>query len=225
MVSDSSSLAPILDPAILGPGLLCLISVLALVVSDFKGYRPGRYVCKPFAAAAFLWTATALGATDSNYGLWLLAGLTLCAAGDLLLMFERELAFMAGLGAFLVGHVLYAIAFTTLPLGSSGMVLSLAPAVLLAGVTLHWLNPYLGGAMRWAVYAYMLAITAMLVTAGASIGQGIIWPILFGAWGFAISDIAVARRQFVAPAKANGIWGTPLYFASQMLLAVSAGLF
>lgn len=225
MVSDSSSLAPILDAAIVGPGLLCLISVLALVVSDLKGCRLGRYVCKPFAAAAFLWAAITLGATDSNYGLWLLAGLIMCAAGDVLLMFESERAFLAGLGTFLIGHILYAIAFTTLPISSSGIALSLAPAVLLAGVTLRWLNPYLVGPMRGAVYAYMLAITAMLVTAGASIGQGIIWPILLGALGFAISDIAVAQRQFVAPTIKNSVWGTPLYFASQMLLAVSVGLF
>ena len=38
---------------------------------------------------------------------------------------------------------------------------------------------------------------------------------------FALSDLAVARNQFVAPGPANGLWGTPLYFVSQLLLAAS----
>ena len=45
--------------------------------------------------------------------------------------------------------------------------------------------------------------------------------ILAGAWGFAISDLAVARRQFVKRSIVNGLWGTPLYFGSQLLLAAS----
>ena len=47
--------------------------------------------------------------------------------------------------------------------------------------------------------------------------------VLTGAWGFALSDIAVARQQFVKPARSNGLWGTPLYFLSQMLIAASIG--
>jgi hypothetical protein len=42
-----------------------------------------------------------------------------------------------------------------------------------------------------------------------------------GAWGFAVSDLAVARQQFVQTSQLNGLWGTPLYFLSQMLLAAS----
>ena len=45
--------------------------------------------------------------------------------------------------------------------------------------------------------------------------------IIGGAWAFAISDLAVARRQFLQPSRWNGVWGTPLYFLSQMVLAPS----
>jgi len=33
--------------------------------------------------------------------------------------------------------------------------------------------------------------------------------------------LAVAQRQFVGAARATGLWGTPLCFASQMLIASS----
>jgi hypothetical protein len=39
---------------------------------------------------------------------------------------------------------------------------------------------------------------------------------------FAASDVLVARQQFVAPAMANRIIGLPMYFAAQLLFAVSA---
>ena len=48
--------------------------------------------------------------------------------------------------------------------------------------------------------------------------------VLAGAWGFAISDLAVARDQFVTPGYQNRLWGLPLYFGSQMLLAYSVAL-
>ena len=39
-----------------------------------------------------------------------------------------------------------------------------------------------------------------------------------------LSDLAVARQQFVQPSRWNGLWGTPLYFLSQMVLAASIAL-
>ena len=74
----------------LAPVLLSAASVGGLVLADQVQFRPGRYLCKPLAALAFLWLALALGAMDSSYGRWLLAGLLLCMLGDLLLMPEDE---------------------------------------------------------------------------------------------------------------------------------------
>jgi hypothetical protein len=33
------------------------------------------------------------------------------------------------------------------------------------------------------------------------------------------SDVAVARDRFVAPSVGNRLWGLPLYFVAQLLLA------
>lgn len=201
--------------------LLSLVSVSGLVASDFHHFKGGRFALKPLAALSFIWLAVLLGATQSSYGQWLLIGLLLCAAGDVLLMFEAEAAFLAGLVAFLCGHLLYAVAFAQLPLNAMTIAISCLPALVLVVFVLSWLKPHLQGPMRAAVPAYIMVIAAMLVFAGGTWGQAGSLLILCGAWGFAFSDLAVARRQFVNADRINGLWGTPLYFGSQMLLAAS----
>lgn len=207
--------------AVMPPALLSLVAVIALVCSDYRDWRPGRYVFKPLAAIAFLWLALRLGATDSDYGSWLLAGLVFCLLGDLFLMPDDERSFLAGLGAFLVGHLLYAAAFLQLPPNVTGLVLSALPALLLAVFVLRWLLPQVGSDMKIPVAAYTVVITSMLLTAGLTAGHPAALLAIGGAWGFAASDIAVALRQFVTTSKLHPMWGTPLYFASQMLLAAS----
>ena len=216
MITESITVATI-TPAL----LLSIVSVSALVASDFHSFKGGRFIFKPLAAAAFIWLALLLGALETQYGQWLLLGLLLCAAGDILLMFEAEAAFLAGLVAFLCGHLLYAIAFAQLPLQTTSIAIACLPALALIALVTRWLRPHLQGPMRVAVPAYIVVIAAMLVFAGGTWGQAGSLLILCGAWGFAFSDLAVARRQFISADRMNGLWGTPLYFGSQMLLAAS----
>ena len=211
-------------PAVLGPAILSAIAVIALVTIDFRQFRPGRYVFKPLAASAFLWLALALGATNSTYGCWLLAGLVCCMAGDLLLMAENERAFLAGLVAFLCGHLCYALAFLGLGDSLTGLALSALPALFLMALCMRWLLPHVGADMKVPVSVYTLVITAMLLCAGMSSGHPAAALIISGAWAFAVSDLAVARQQFVQAQRSNALWGTPLYFLAQMLLASSVAL-
>jgi uncharacterized membrane protein YhhN len=201
--------------------LLTAVAVTALVASDLRDWRPGRYLFKPLAALGFLWLAVLLRPEGSAYATWLLAGLVLCAVGDLLLMFEHDRSFLAGLLAFLCGHLLYILAFLQINASVAGMTLSLLPVAVLVVGSLRWLLPHLQGPMRIAVPAYIVVIAAMLLAAGGTVGARGWALVLAGAWGFAISDLAVARRQFVKRSIVNGLWGTPLYFGSQLLLAAS----
>ena len=206
------------------PLSLAAVSVLALVVSDQRAAGAaslGRFLFKPLAALAFIWLGLMAGAMDSPYGRWLLAGLLLSALGDLCLMFENGSAFLAGLTAFLCGHLLYVIAFLQLSPNAIGLAWMLGPAITLCFLSLLWLWPHVPGDMRLPVLAYVLVITAMLLAASLSAGLPGSALAIAGAVGFALSDLAVARNQFVAPGPANGLWGTPLYFASQLLLAAS----
>lgn len=216
MATEAWQLATVLPPA-----LCSAIAVTALVICDQLGYRPGRYLCKPLAAFAFAWLAVALGAPESGYGSWLLAGLLCCMAGDLLLMPGTERCFLAGLVAFLCGHLLYAVAFLHLPHNLAGLGASAIPALVLLAFVTRWLLPHVPAHMKIPVGIYTLVITGMLLCAGLCAGQPAALLIVGGAWGFAISDLAVARQQFVRPSRWNGLWGTPLYFLSQMVLASS----
>lgn len=213
MTSDLMIVAPAL--------LLCIFSVSCLVASDWHQFRAGRLIFKPLAALCFIWLALLLGGLQTSYGHWLIMGLLFCALGDVLLMFESEGAFLGGLIAFLCGHLLYAGAFIQLPTDTTGLAIATVPALVLVGLTLHWLKPHLRWPMTAAVPIYIMVIATMLVFAAGTWGQAGALVIIAGAWGFAFSDIAVARRQFVSADRINGLWGTPLYFGSQMLLAAS----
>ena len=213
-----------IDNLPLAPLLLSAVSVSALVLADQVQFRPGRYLCKPLAAAAFVWLALALGATESIFGSWLLAGLVLCMLGDLLLMPEDERCFLAGLVAFLCGHLLYAVAFVQLGASPVGLAISALPCLLLLLVTYRWMLPRVDPPMKLPVSCYMWVITGMLLCASLTLRHPASTLIIAGAWGFALSDLAVARQQFVKASPLNGLWGTPLYFLSQMLLAASIAL-
>ncbi len=208
----------------LPPIFLSAVAVTGLVVSDLRNCRPGRYLFKPLAAFAFIWLALSLGATASEYGCWLLAGLVCCMAGDLLLMPDNERCFLAGLVAFLCGHLLYAVAFLQLPPNPGGLAATIIPALALLVLVSRWLLPAVNREMKLPVALYTVVITGMLICSGLSLGHPAAELIIGGAWGFAISDLAVARRQFIRPGPINGLWGTPLYFLSQMLLAGSVAL-
>lgn len=209
-----------LTPVILA---VVAVAVVGMLASEARMPR-AEWLFKPLASACFIALALHMGAPDSAFGRWLLAGLVLCMAGDVLLIPASERSFLAGLASFLLGHLLYVVAFLQLPLDLTAMLLGLLPVVLLAVFSLRWLWPHLPRQMQLPVVAYIGVICTMLLMAGSTWGSGPGPLVLLGAWGFAISDLSVARNQFVAPGLGNRLWGIPLYFGSQLLLAASTSL-
>lgn len=203
--------------------LLTLAAVAALLVAEWRGLRPGIWIAKPLASTAFLGAALAAGALHTGYGQWILLGLALSWLGDVLLIPKAPAAFTAGLAAFLLGHLAYAVAF----LGRDPSLAAMLGAALALAFpivkVLAWLAPHVPAGMRLPVRAYVAAITAMLVTAaGAAFSTGN--PvILAGALAFYVSDLAVARQQFVERTIRNKLWGLPLYYGAQLLLAATVG--
>jgi uncharacterized membrane protein YhhN len=194
-----------------------------MLVSERRAPRL-EWVFKPLASACFVALALQAGALESQYGQLLLAGLVLCLLGDLLLIPVSNVSFTAGLGSFLLGHLCYALAFLQLADHPTFQPLSLIPVGMLGALSLRWLWPQLPTRMKLPVVAYVLVICAMLVAAASALtSKPGIW-ILVGAWGFAISDLSVARNQFVSPGFINRLWGIPLYFASQLMLAATPAL-
>lgn len=208
-------------PAAAFAALLCLACALALVVAHARGAVNAQRVLKIAASGAFLATAVLAGAMQSGYGRWVLTALLLGAVGDLLLLARRSALFLAGLGAFLLAHLGYAVAFAGRGQAQAWLAGGALAMGLLAIVILRWLWPRLRPVYRGAVPAYVAAIGAMVATAlGAAAATGQ-WSLAAGALAFAASDIAVARERFVAAGVVNKAWGLPLYYLGQVLLALS----
>ena len=182
---------------------------------------PLRLVAKPIASAGFLGLAVTLGATDSPYGWWILLGLAFGFIGDVAFLGTARNWFLTGLVAFLIGHLLYVVAFLVSGVSSGPTVAAAGAAGVAAIVVFRWLRPHLPSEMNGPVVAYVVIISAMVATAVGATAAGATRLILVGAVTFYLSDLAVARHRFVAPGPANRMWGLPLYYLGQILLAWS----
>ena len=204
--------------------VFCLCAVAALLAAEYSGRRRLKWLAKPAASAAFIGLALSEGALGAGaFGLLLLTGLIFCAAGDVLLIARAERWFLAGMGAFALGHGAYIAAFLTQSPHVKPPVYAAAIAMVFVGAAV--LRSLWGklGPMRAPVAVYVAIISAMVIAsvAASPVSGGYVWPLVAGAVGFAASDIAVARDQFIAQNFFNKLWGLPLYYGSQLVLAAS----
>jgi uncharacterized membrane protein YhhN len=195
-------------------------AVAGLLVAERSGSRPGVWVAKPLASTGFVALALVSGAAETSYGRWVLAALALGWLGDVLLIPKgAKRSFAAGLASFLLGHLAFVVAFWlrgAQPLWLAGGALA---AAALAVPVLRWLRPHVPAALRAPVHAYVAVISAMVAAAAGAFGATGDAQLLAGALGFFASDLAVARERFVAKSFTNKLWGLPLYYAAQLLLA------
>jgi uncharacterized membrane protein YhhN len=154
-------------------------------------------LAKPAAMVGLLAVAWLAGAADTASGRWVLLALVLGLVGDVLLLEDTAQRFLAGLVAFLLGHLAYVAAFVTAgldrpALGWLGVLVVLAALVvgrrILPGAVSSG-GPRLGA----AVAAYMVVIGALAVTGWATglllVGVGVTL--------FVVSDTVLAMGRFV----------------------------
>jgi uncharacterized membrane protein YhhN len=198
---------------------VALAAALLYLVGEALPSPPLRLATKALPALCLaVWTR--LGPPSALRRL-VAGGLVLSALGDLLL--EIGL-FLAGLVAFLLAHVAYAVAFLSVTRR-----LSLARAIPFALYgALFWLylRPGLGG-LAGPVVAYTAAICTMLWRAAARIGSSgddrrSAWLGLVGALLFAASDSLIALDRFHGPLGSARHAILPLYWLGQLGIAASA---
>ena len=196
-----------------------LVAVAGLLWSEFRGRAGARAVFKLSASSVFLAEGLSRGLMDTPPGSWVLAGLVGCFLGDVALLSRRRLAFLGGLGAFLLGHLAFAVAFGLR--GPSWLVTGALLVVLLlpARAVHRWLMPHVEAAMRAPVLAYMTVITVMVALAVGVTARTHTWLLAGGAVAFYISDLAVARDRFIEENPVNHLWGAPAYFVGVWLMA------
>jgi len=205
--------------------LLALTALVGgLLFAEWSGRRRLKALTKTAAALCFLAMGWQGDPGASTYGMWVFAGLALSVVGDLcLLPAGSGKPFLAGIGAFLLAHVAYAMAFVSM--GVHGPCAGGAMAVMaVIAVFIHrWLVPDVPAKLRGAVTAYVVVITCMVaLSVGAWAAHDM--PVLaIAATLFWLSDISVARDRFKGAAFRNKAWGLPFYFAAQALFALSIG--
>lgn len=204
---------------------IALLAAAAAIAAD-RGAKPeGRraaMILRPLAMASIVLVA-ALGRSAGfpAYKAWVLGGLALSTAGDAFMMLPRK-RFAAGLGAFLIAHVLYIQAFRGAPDRELGFGL-LIPFVLLGLLAFRLISPGTGG-LKFPVFVYTAAITLMAwLAADRFVYAGGTGPFLAfaGSLLFMASDTLLGYNRFVRalPFAQPLILGT--YYPAQLLIALS----
>jgi uncharacterized membrane protein YhhN len=207
----------------LAPSLVMTFLVALLLHAQKSANTKLEWVVKPAASVTFVVTGFLQGGMGSTFGRVVVAGLCLAALGDVLLIPKDKRAFLAGLVAFLLGHVAYGAAFVVRGIDPVTTLAVLLAFTLVAIPVLRWLWPSVSVDMRKPVAAYIVVITIMVaLSAGAARKDGA-WLLVLGAVAFYLSDLSVARDRFVKKEFLNRAWGLPLYFFAQMILASQSG--
>lgn len=165
-------------------------------------------------------TTVAAGALEHSAGRWLVLALACGALGDVLLVDATERRFVAGLAAFLVGHLAYVAAFLSAGLNggwwwAGGAVVVLTALTIARGVLPGALRSG-GPALAVPVAVYMAVIAAMTATGWAT---GC-WLIAAGSAVFVASDTQLAINRFVGELPWAKLPTIATYHVGQGLIAV-----
>jgi len=208
-----------------------LVSAAAIVGGSMPhgGWLWLHWLAKPLATVLILVTALWGGrAISPRYRRRIAAGMVFSLIGDVLLMLPQNL-FVAGLVAFLVGHLCFIAAFVD---DSRFAVrpLALLACVLVGAVNLALLWSSIPVALHPAVALYGLVLSCMggqaLARAWfhAKAGDPLALPARRAAIGgllFMLSDSLLAWNRFDAPLPLSALWILGSYYAALWFIARS----
>jgi uncharacterized membrane protein YhhN len=206
-----------------------VVLLCGLLLAEKKENLKGILLTKPLLSALFIATALLQPHSADPYFYLILAGLVLCFAGDIcLIFFFNRKVFTAGLAFFLTGHILYVLAFFITAGFTTGAWISLAVMSVISFFVFTRLRPHLGS-MVGPVIAYITIISVMVVAASSLTARQDFslqarTLVMAGSILFYVSDLFVARHRFVAKKIVNHYAGLPMYYAAQFMLAFSVGM-
>ena len=165
--------------------------------------------------------ALVVGDAPGDVRAWLVAGAALGLIGDIALLGDGQTAFMAGLGAFALGHLAYVVA--AVQVGFSGAWAAPGFVFIVALLSYRFIDRTLPGAQRHggrllggAVVFYAFVISAMVISAW---GSAVVLAAL-GAMSFAVSDWVLGHRRFVGELPGGRLSVMIPYHLGQALLIV-----
>ncbi len=157
----------------------------------------------------------------------LLGALLFSMLGDVLLMFSSPLFFLLGLGDFLLAHVLYISAFSSITSFKNGFLSQkpwwATPFVAFPVCLLIFLWKGIPEGMKVPVAAYACVISVMalsVVNLKEKIADSAFWALLAGAMLFLISDSSLAVAKFGQPFDGERLVIMGTYIGGQFLLVL-----
>ena len=205
-----------------------LVLLCGLLYFEKRENQSGRLVTKTPLSALFIIAALIQPHPLAPFFYFMLIGLICCMAGDICLVFPQRAMFLTGLVAFLVGHIWYTVAFFYTASIHQLAWIGFLVVLLAGGWIFLWLKPHLGS-MKLPVLLYIIFISLMIGGAWTVIGDANLSRsgrilVFAGAVLFYFSDLFVARQRFIKKTYRNRLFGLPLYYLGQYLLAFSTGV-
>ncbi len=162
---------------------------------------------------------------SNSYNKFILAGLTLCASGDVVILWQdtNDVFFFLGMGLFVLGHLSYTFGFGFRPFGLKEFVLSVTVGTLMYSIILPGLPSKLM-TVAVTIYTIIIAMMAWRAIARFNLRGEIPWRKVYAAIGailFILSDSILGINKF--------IWKMPNekemimipYYLAQMGIALS----
>jgi len=210
------------------PFLGAVAALLAIASAPWALDRPWlNFAFKPLATLCVIaWAA--LGRSDDGLvKRWIVVGLVFSLLGDIALLWPVQ-GFLAGLIAFLLGHLSYLVALTR-----RVKFLASRPAfgawAIVAGGVLASLWAGVPADMRVPVLVYVTALSAMAAQATSvwiarrAQPDAAKWRVVaIGAALFVLSDAILATDKFVGGVPLPTLWNLSLYWLGQWFIARAA---
>ena len=210
-----------------GPALAALalaaIASAGDLTSILRHDRRLEFATKPAVMVLLIVAALLLRPASQGERALFVVALVLGLAGDVFLMLPDRFL-IAGIAAFLLGHLAYVVGFRFDGFNVAGLIIGLTIAAVTAGLLLRRILGALEQSgrtsLRYPVLAYAIVISLMTVSATAS------GNLVAAAGGllFFFSDVIFAWYRFVKPVR----WGQPvnivMYQTGQALLVLSLAL-
>jgi uncharacterized membrane protein YhhN len=206
--------------------LLAAISAFVHILSEYFGPQIVIYIFKPLTMI-FIISIAIMGMRKNRsfYAYFILAGLAFSLAGDIFLMLPSNM-FIQGLVSFLIGHILYILAFSW-GMRSGLKSLSWIPYLAYGLLISLFMLPSLED-MTIPVLIYIIIILTMgwrayeRWTQTRIRGAGLAF---IGAILFIISDSALGINRFTLPFELSALVVLGTYFIAQWLIARSINNF
>ncbi|MDO8368594.1 MAG: lysoplasmalogenase [Saprospiraceae bacterium] len=159
-----------------------------------------------------------------------LGALVFSTLGDVLLMFSEALYFLLGLGSFLLAHVFYITAFSSISDFKNGFLSKnygwAIPFLAFPALLLIFLWEGIPADMKLPVAAYAGVISLMALSVlnlKGKIADSTFWTLLAGAVLFLISDSLIAIGKFGQPFEGVRLAVMGTYIGGQFLLVWGVG--